>query len=303
MISFSLKDGTPIALGKNVISRKKKKPIIIHIKENKEGYDPDINRELLKPKDFHYISSKDYEIILNALESGIVPKDENLRQLFYLAEELIKKKMKSEIYEPDQLFTPIPKIDTRECIYVSGPSGSGKSTYVSKYALNYKKLFPDNPIYLISRLGSDEVLDDIEDLHRIPITEDITDYEVKSDELEDSLVIFDDVDTFQNKKVKEFVYNLIDDLLQTGRHANTYICVTSHLLTNSHKTRIILNECHSVTLFPGRSTRHSLDYILTKYFGLKKSQVGKLCQYHSRWITVYKNPPMCLYEKGCVLLR
>ena len=38
----------------------------------------------------------------------------------------------------------------REIIYICGPSGSGKSTFTSNYLTQYKKKYPQNPIYIFS---------------------------------------------------------------------------------------------------------------------------------------------------------
>jgi Mor family transcriptional regulator len=41
------------------------------------------------------------------------------------------------------------------------------------------------------------------------------------EELSDSVSIFDDIDVIPNKKVREAVYSLLNQILETGRHTRT----------------------------------------------------------------------------------
>jgi hypothetical protein len=72
---------------------------------------------------------------------------------------------------------------------------------------------------------------------------------------------------------------------------------------NYKETKKVLNECTSITLFPGGSSSYAIKYALQHYFGLDKHQVEKILKLPSRWITVHKLFPMCvLYAKGSYLL-
>lgn len=303
---FSLIQGRPIALmcyDKRLNrSRKKKKKEILYLSENNDE-SIKLTIELIKERDIrNNIEEKTYDQLITALKTGIHPINPIAKRLYADSLDIIRSKMKQEFIKPECIFSPIPLQITRECIYACGPSGSGKSCYVANYAMNYLKLFPENRVYLLSRLDKDKSIDQIPNLLRIVVTPDIVNYEIKHNEFENSLVIFDDIDTIPNAKVKAFIENLLDDLLQTGRHANTYVAATTHLLYNGKKSRMLLNEIHCATIFPGRSTRHSINYLCEKYFGLTRKQVSEICQLPSRWITLYKSPPMVLYEKGAKFL-
>ena len=60
--------------------------------------------------------------------------------------------------------------------------------------------------------------------------------------LQDSLVIMDDIDVINPKKVKDAVFHILNEILQIGRHFNITCIVTNHLPTDFQRTRIILNE-------------------------------------------------------------
>lgn len=302
---FVLNNGRPlgiIKLNRPSKGSKKAKQDILCIKDTDDNsIKPTL--DYIKSSDFgKSISALQMDDVLKALRTSIPPKDLRTKELYNEAKKIIEKKMAKEFICENGTMLPVPNKDYRECIFVAAPSGSGKSTYVAMYAYNYNRMYPDNNIYLFSRLEEDKIMDSVPNLQRIVLTPEIEGYEVKANEFQNALVIFDDFDTIPNPKVKKFVKNLIDDLLQTGRHANTYIAVTSHLLYNSKETRVLLNELHSVTLFPGRSTAHSISYLLKKYFGLNDRQIRDICDLPSRWVTVYKSPLMVMYEKGAKFL-
>ena len=49
----------------------------------------------------------------------------------------------------------------RSILYVTGASGSGKSYYTYLYCEQYRKMYPKNPIYLISSVNDDSSIDKI----------------------------------------------------------------------------------------------------------------------------------------------
>ncbi len=69
---------------------------------------------------------------------------------------------------------------------------------------------------------------------------------VKVAELREPICIFDDVDVTSDKKIREAVYDVLDQV-EMGRHYKVHCVVTSHLPTNGKDARRILNEAHTVT--------------------------------------------------------
>ena len=192
----------------------------------------------------------------------------------------------------DSTFQPIPDPDPskRQVWYVAGQSGSGKSYFARGIAENYKKLFPDREIYLISKLQEDETLDRMKvgKPKRINIETFLTD-PVDLDEFKDCLVIFDDWDTL-DKPYFPIVHKLIEDLAIMGRHTNTSMLILSHYLTNYSKTRLILGEAQFLVLYPLATSQKALKYVCEHYGGMDKEDIIKLKR-RGRWVLIHKNYP------------
>jgi hypothetical protein len=237
-----------------------------------------------------------------SISRNIQPKDEVILQYYKEALDKIDNYSKKDFKIHDGELIPLPRINGRECLYVCGPSESGKSTYIGKYAQEYKQVFPNNNIYVFSRLSEDEPIDEL-DPTRIEINNELIQDPIQPSELSNSLVIFDDTDTIPDKKLNEAIQKLKNDLLETGRHNDVHVITSSHLVTNYKETRKVLNECNSITFFPSSGSAHQITYCLKNYFGLNKQQINHILALPSRWVTIYKNyPQYVLYSKGIYLL-
>lgn len=198
----------------------------------------------------------------------------------------------------DGKFQHIPDPNTeRSVLYITGPSGSGKSTYTSLYIKQYQKLHKKkNPVYIFSAIGSDAVLDLLKP-KRIKIDDDLIHDPIDIEELSHSLVVFDDIDVISNKKQREAVYNILNSILETGRHFNISCIVTNHLSTNGNDTRRILNEAHSVTIFPSSGSKRGTIYLLKNYLGLENNDIKKVKKLKSRWVTIFTKYPQCVMSE------
>jgi hypothetical protein len=194
--------------------------------------------------------------------------------------------------ETDEMFVPIPSPDpkTRQVWYVAGQSGSGKSYFARGIAENYKKLFPEREIYLISKLQEDETLDKMKigKPKRLSLDSLVSD-PVEMDEFKDCLVIFDDWDTL-DKPYFPIVHKLIEDLAIMGRHTNTSMLILSHYLTNYSKTRLILGEAQFLVLYPLATSQKALKYVCEHYGGMDKEDIVGLKK-RGRWVLIHKNYP------------
>lgn len=186
----------------------------------------------------------------------------------------------------------------RETIYVCGPNQAGKSTYVSNYLREYQKVHKDTPIYLFSRLEEDDVLDDIETI-RVNCYELEPEYDIR--QYEDSFCVFDDIDQFKNP-IGNILVDMINEILCNGAHYNISIIITNHLLSDYKRTRTILNEVSSITMFPYSGCRYQMKNILKYYIGLEPEQIKKVLNLNSRWVTIFKDyPTTILYQSGVYL--
>jgi len=220
-------------------------------------------------------------------------------------------KGETKVKLPDDLFfQPLPDTDKnkRKVWYIAGACGCGKSYTAKTIANNYIKLYPNRPIYVVSKLEEDETLDSINgNIQRLNYR-DFEDNPPDINEFYDCLIIFDDFDTISPKKVLDRVLTFIDDISIMGRkhkddQGNISMVVISHYLTNYKKTRLILNECDFLTLFPQATSTHALNYVLKNYVGMDKNDVKKLKQL-GRWIMIHKMyPQYVLSQQNAYLLN
>lgn len=193
----------------------------------------------------------------------------------------------------DSIFVPIPSADPkkRQIWYVAGASGSGKSFFAKNIAENYKKLYPEREIYLISKLNNDETLDSmrIGKPKRINI-ESLLEEPVDLEECKDSLVIFDDFDTITPKPLYDAVHKLIEDVAILGRHENVSCLILSHYLTNYKSTRLMLNESHFLVLYPLATSAKALKYVAEHYGNCSKEAIEKFKR-RGRWVMIHKMFP------------
>jgi hypothetical protein len=210
-----------------------------------------------------------------------------------------------DIQIDDGVFQQIISLQDR-IIYIAGPSGSGKSTYAGKYISIYKKIYPKADFYVFSRLDKDPAIDYLKP-HRVKIDQSLIDepIEIKKEIKKNSIILFDDIDTIQDKKLQMQVNRLKGDLLEIGRHMNIRIVVTSHLVNPNERTaaRTLLNEMNTLTIFPKSGSNYQSEYALKKYFGLSTKQIKTILNMDSRWITLFKMyPQLVLSEHRAVLL-
>lgn len=205
-----------------------------------------------------------------------------------------------------QTFQLIPNPDAeRSVLYVTGQSGSGKSFFTKKYCREFNRVFPKRNIYLFSSVDSDDSVDDIKNLYRVKIREaDFLEDEFEIADFKDSLVIFDDTDVISNKRIKAKVNDILGMILETGRHQNVYCIYTSHLACAGNETRRILNESHSITIFPRTCGDRMLNYLCKEYLGLSKKEIQELKRLPSRSVTILKTYPRVMVgDKNITILH
>ena len=236
-------------------------------------------------------------------DKRIIYLDENEKnkKKYSLITEL-DNKLNTEININDGSIFPLPDIDTRSTVFVSGPSGSGKSTFVSEYTQNFKLLFPKNDVYLFSKVKDDPAFRHIKKIIKIPVDEKLMSDGLEAEDVKNSLCIFDDIDTLADKKIQIFIDKVRDDLLEVGRHKNVYMLNTGHQLLNWKKTKIMLMESGGVVFFPKSGGAHAIKTFLSKYAGLDKQQIDKVFKINSRWVFINKQYPMYIVSEHKIYL-
>lgn len=208
---------------------------------------------------------------------------------------------------------PLPRKDIREIIYVAGCQGSGKSYYTAQYLNKFAEHFPDHNMFLFSRIENDTNFEKLKgEGFMIPINidtlldEDDDPIDCKT-ELLKSICIFDDIETMDTG-VTKYLELLRNDVIKNGRDQaledNDIYCIsTSHQLSDYKKTRDLLNECTSITIFPRSGGSYGLNRVLKLYFGLAPKQIKKIKNLPSRWVTLYSGfPQYVVHQRGCYLL-
>lgn len=222
------------------------------------------------------------------------------KKTLYLSDKPIEDGTNTFKVKGDVMIQHIPDKNTeRSVLYVTGQSGSGKSYYCKNYIEQYHKMYPKNEVFMFSSLADDATLDKLKYMKRIKIKEQpFLNAELETSDFSKSLCIFDDCDVISNKEIKLKVFKLLNAFLETGRHFNISVIFTSHNATMGLDTKRILNECHSITLYPRNLGGKTSKYLLDGYLGLDKEQIKKLKKVNSRWVTILKTyPQMCISER------
>lgn len=225
-------------------------------------------------------------------------------EFIHLFEGKDKHNMGKHIKITDGVFEPIPNTTTRDIFYIAGPSGSGKSTQSAKIIKNYKAMFPDRDIFVVSKLIDDKALDGL-DCKRIDANELLENpLDITEEVTEPCLFLFDDVDTFSDPKMVKVLNDLKNDILELGRHFDIHAIFCSHLINPNDKKfgRTIMNEMHNLTMFKGGNV-YQQTYCLKNYFGFDKKTIKKILDTPGRWVMVNKNfPQYILSEKEIEML-
>lgn len=190
--------------------------------------------------------------------------------------------------------------------YAAGPAGVGKSTKTARLCQEYQLDFPDNPIFMLSRLDEDPAFDGIK-LNRIVISDDLVKVPIQIESVgSDCLVVFDDLDTIYETALLKSVYSTMRQCMELGRHKRIQMIITSHLIngTDVKLSRTIQNELDTLTIFPQGCNIYQVNMNLQNYWALTPKQIRKIMAQESRWVTLYKKyPQMMLTEKKICLLK
>jgi hypothetical protein len=303
MLSFN--KGRPIAIIKNGKYNNK----ILHIdNDNNEPIknNPlEILENIYKNKNKSKLTKKDISIIKKSLQNDNDDYPESLYDIINNAKNRSRDISKKEFKIFDNgTVQALPRFNKTERAYICGQTECGKSYWCKNYLKQMLKVHPNKKVILISDVDQDEELDNIKNITRLKLTDELENKKPpKPEAFRNNIVLFDDIDSIQNKKVYDMICNLRDSLLRRGRHEGISVLITSHLCTNYKDTRIILNECNSITFFPRSGSSHGIKYMLKKYAGLNKAQIQKIFNLPSRAVTVYMYyPQYVIYEKGVYLL-
>lgn len=327
MLSFTRGRAIAIALDKNG-----NKVFTIHITPEKD--DPDINVdnviELIDDVDISTLRSsmKLGRIELMMLKQALRVNEDNKKKIklseklkrgMEILQKIATDKLKKEVdfsKSPD-IVRVIPLIGAKDVPYdrsiaLIAPSESGK-TFLVKEIIKYD--IRRRPCVVFSKIDDDESLRELSTLRsavdkkcrmiKIPIhTEDqLLDLPTNSD-LKETIVVFDDIDSFP-KDIADFLREYRDSILESGRHDNITVISTSHILHNYMKTRTMLNEAELICLFPSSNKHHSFMFLKNR-FGLGKDEatflIDKAMKAGRMMCMKLSAPNLVIHNKGVILV-
>lgn len=225
---------------------------------------------------------------------------DDIEKLFYEEMDKLKKNKLDKVDLKGAKFLPVPKRieGQNERVMITGPSGAGKSTWASKYGHQYKKMYPKNKIILFSNKEKDACLDELKPL-RMKLDYKLVDDPISASELNNTLVIFDDIDQIKNLEIRYAVQELRDLLMAEGRSEKTNVITISHNPTNHKQTVSSLLESSSIVMFPEGGDTYHIEQVLKKYCGLHPKKIRDVLDLNSRWVMCSKTAPKyLLHEKG-----
>ena len=127
--------------------------------------------------------------------------------------------------------------------------------------------------------------------------------DLNAGDFKESLCVFDDCDVISNKLVKLKVFEILNAILETGRHFKVSCIFTSHNANMGLDTKRILNESHSITIFPRNMGNKPLRYLLGEYLGFDNNEVKKLKKCNGRWVTICKTYPMTFFDEKDMYIK
>ena len=196
-------------------------------------------------------------------------------------------------------FSQLPNSRTR-VLYISGPSGSGKSTYSANYIRKYLELHPNSLLIVFSRLDNDPVIDELKP-KRIMVDDSLITDPIEIEMIDPgTIILFDDCECISDARILGAINKIKMQILELGRHTDVHIVITSHLIngTNRDMSRTLLNEMHSLTVFPQAGSQYQIKYVLKNYFGLSVKQIRAIMEIKSRFVTIVKCFPQIIISQN-----
>jgi len=196
--------------------------------------------------------------------------------------------------------------DQVDRIYVCGETGCGKSTFIRSYVIKFLQKYPKATILLFSSKDKDKSLDDIRQINRVVIDDDIYHNPYTLEEIsgrsKPTLTIFDDIEDFKNKKINNEVARLRDEILRNGRSYGIYSIFVHHNPTDYKATRNMIFESNKVVIFPKRSSKGAYNYLLDKKLLIPKEHVDMINNLKSTYVCINKQIPKCIISDKYIIV-
>jgi len=292
MLSLDPSDGLLIAICETQPNLK------IYMKEDKGDADLDTRMEN-KIKIFTtYLktdkktSIKDIKELTDSFEKGLeTHPNPKLDRKYENALTFVNDSLKHFLQYPasTKLFPVVPK-SKPYTIYITGMRGSGKTYFVKQFLkVNRDKT---RPMIFISPFPDDDSMSGLKDV--VPFDIDEVEEELErrftiEDFPEDAIIVFDDLEGFDKKKMTK-LDELRDKALTMGRHMGLSVISICHNPMSGNRTKAPIRESQYFVLFPQSNPRDT-KVLLSTYAGYNKEMIDEILDSGSRFVFVNKNHP------------
>lgn len=275
-----------------------------------------LHEDFYKVKNYKLMDPQKRNVLMSSLKkyyeeedseesyTGSETEEESEEEIYFKkAKSIIREKTMKNIELNDGGKMNICPDSKPERIYISGANGSGKSFIAGVYMKEYHRLYPKNNIFMFSIHDYDESYKDIKMIRLDLKDPTLTDEPLDHLKFKNCLIVFDDTDSLQDKKLQKWIDTLEKALLTDSRKYGVYMLCLNHMLMNYTKTREKINECSRYVLFPSSGSTYHITRFLKVYCSMSKDQIKKVLTTPSRWVCVSLTyGQYVLYDTGAYLL-
>jgi len=186
----------------------------------------------------------------------------------------------------------------RLVMFICGRNGCGKSSYIQKILKEYLKVYRTRKIILFSQQEFDDKLDPIfKNLKRVDLGHEFTAEPYALDELRNLICIFYGADSIRDKKLKDAVFKLRDEIMKNGRshtkdrEDDIDIIISNHDILGGNETKTMIRESIFYVVFPKGSTPAQLHALTKTYAGLKKEHIKRIMDNEARAVLIHNGTP------------
>jgi hypothetical protein len=247
---------------------------------------------------------KEMDVLIHSIKYDEAPRSDKMRVIFTEVKQEMNNRMNREFRTVQGLLEPITDpISLRETVCAFGASGVGKTTFISNLIKSYTDTFPNRKVYLFTRKEYlDPVFKDLS-INKIDVFSPL--FLAQQFTLEDfkkSLVVFDDITNFPDKRIEKEIHRIRDDILENGRQLKITCYCTNHQIFNRGQTNKLIKEVNKFIIFI-QDDRHHIKKFLKENIGCSSDDVKRIISLPTRWVLISRmNPKYVMYESGCYIL-